>query len=328
MNNEQHFVFIITGPTASGKTAFVDQLAQLLDCEVINVDVGQFYTPLSVGTAKPDWKKFDYPCHLFDILDEPKDLTVVQYRTMVLEKVKEIQNRGRTPVLVGGSLFYIKSIFFPPHKLEQQDTPHEELYAHLKSEELWDLLNSIDPDRAAQIHKNDIYRLKRALEIWQKTGQKPSTFVPALKVPFNTVLVSIVPEREVLRDRIKKRTVEMIEKEGWIDEARKLMGTQWEDFLHIKGLIGYPEIFEWIKNGAHNDQLDVLIDTIQLETIHYAKRQLTFLNGFIQLIKKHQEHNKQEEFTIIAEKLEQITKQEIEQIATLTKRLGKNKDLR
>lgn len=117
MNNEQNFVFIITGPTASGKTAFADQLAQLLDCEVINVDVGQFYTPLSVGTAKPDWKKFAYPCHLFDILDEPKDLTVVQYRTMVLEKVKEIQNRGRTPVLVGGSLFYIKSIFSHPISL-------------------------------------------------------------------------------------------------------------------------------------------------------------------------------------------------------------------
>lgn len=328
MKNDKKFIFIITGPTASGKTACADQLAHLLDCEVINVDVGQFYTPLSVGTAKPDWKKFNYPCHLFDIINEPKDLTVVHYRALVLEKIKEIQDRGRTPVLVGGSLFYIKSIFFPPHEFDVVVQSDESLVSNLASEELWDFLHSIDPDRAAQIHKNDTYRLQRALHIWQKTGQKPSKFLPKLHVPFNTIFISLVPEKEVLRDQIKKRTIEMINNDGWIEEAKKLLGTEWETFLETKGLIGYPEIFAWLKNGAVGSDLDVLINTIQLETIHYAKRQLTFLKGFIQLINKYQEQHKQEEYVIITETIKQVTRQEIERIAALTKRLGKNVDLR
>ncbi|QQR49334.1 tRNA (adenosine(37)-N6)-dimethylallyltransferase MiaA [bacterium] len=328
MKNDKKFIFIITGPTASGKTACADQLAHLLDCEVINVDVGQFYTPLSVGTAKPDWKNFTYPCHLFDIISEPKDLTVVHYRTLVIDKIKEIQDRGRIPILVGGSLFYIKSIFFPPHEFNTIDQFDETRTSDIKPDDLWDSLYVIDPDRAAKIHKNDTYRLQRALHIWQKTGQKPSSFLPKVHVPFNTILISLVPEKEFLRDQIKKRTIEMITHDGWIKEAKKLIGTEWETFLEAKGLIGYSEIFAWLKNGAIVSDLDALINTIQLETIHYAKRQLTFLKGFIQLINKYQEQYKQEEYVIITETIKQVTRQEIERIAALTKRLGKNVDLR
>ncbi len=108
------YTLIITGPTASGKTDLSLAIAREIDAEIINGDVGQFYTPLSVGTAKPDWRNQEVPHHLFDIISEPQDFSVSAYRQLVIDTAEKVWQRGRLPIIVGGSLFYIKSLFFPP----------------------------------------------------------------------------------------------------------------------------------------------------------------------------------------------------------------------
>ena len=114
-----NFIGIITGPTGVGKTDFVLKLADHLPIEIINADVGQFYAPLNIGTAKPDWRHEHVPHHLFDILDEPRSMTVIQYRTLAHSLIQECWARNTIPFFVGGSFFYIQSLLFPPREQEE-----------------------------------------------------------------------------------------------------------------------------------------------------------------------------------------------------------------
>src|SRR3990167_3285636 len=108
-------LIIISGPTGVGKTDFVDQmLNKKNNAEVINIDMGQFYEPISIGTAKPDYKATKYKQHLFDIIKEPVDFDVAQYRKLVIDKINELWGKNILPLLVGGSAFYIQSLLFPP----------------------------------------------------------------------------------------------------------------------------------------------------------------------------------------------------------------------
>jgi len=314
---------IITGPTASGKTQLSEMIAEKHSCEIINADVGQFYKPLSVGTAKPDLANIPYKHHLFDLLDKPEDLSVVKYRALVADLVKDICSRGKIPVIVGGSLFYIKSLFFPPIEFSTHELPTHEFSTQknldskvydsqvydsqvldlqvvdlevlnnpgqinidsLSKSQQWDLLQKIDPERAAILHPNDNYRIVRALEIWANTGVKPSMYKPIFDPAFNALIVYVEPDVSTLKERICLRTSLMIKpddsnKLGWIEEAQGLIGTGWEEFLKTKNLIGYTEIFDWIKTGKNKSELPELISKIQTKTAQYAKRQRTFWKSF------------------------------------------------
>ncbi len=262
-------VLFLTGPTGSGKTSISLKLAAKLDAEIINADVGQFYQPLCVGTAKPNWKKQTIKHHLFDVLTEPKDLNVAAYRTMVLETLESLWVQGKLPIVVGGSLFYIKSLLFPASEFSGP-------VRRRLCEGGWEKLYSIDPERASSIDPKDEYRINRALAIWEQTGKKPFEFKPKFDPGFNAKIVFIDLPRDILFDRINKRTEEMIKTLGWVDEVRGLRGTSWEEFLKRKKLIGYPEIFDFLDRGAKQEDLPVLITLIQQKTRQYAKRQVTF----------------------------------------------------
>ena len=112
--DRRNFVIIIYGPTGVGKTECADYIASRLPIEIINCDMGQFYTPLSIGTAKPDWKAASVPHHLFDVIDTPKLFTVLEYRKRVQAIVHTIWKANKIPIIIGGSSFYISSLFFPP----------------------------------------------------------------------------------------------------------------------------------------------------------------------------------------------------------------------
>jgi len=239
--------------------------------------MGQFYQPLTIGTAKPDWKKASVQHHLFDVLTQPVDLNVCTYRTMLVQKIEEICGRGKLPIIVGGSLFYLKSVFFPP-KINTEVRPKQ--VSVLQGQTLWDKLNEIDPARALALDPNDTYRIKRALALWKQTGKKPSELQPEFNFSLNFLFAFISPPREILYERINQRTEQMIKREGWIDEVKCLRGTSWETFLKRKKLIGYPEIFDWIERGEREHELDDLVRTIQAATRQYAKRQLTFWKKF------------------------------------------------
>lgn len=262
---------IITGPTGVGKTACVDQLAQNMDIEVINADMGQMYTPLSIGTAKPDWRNTTVPHHLFDIIDEPRDCTVTEYRERALHALSGVWRRQRVPVLVGGSLFYIKSLFFPPSYV----TPETEIPYHGDSYTLWQLLQEIDPERANAIHPHDTYRVKRALAIWYATGYKPSSFTPQFMPPSSAYITFLTRDREDLYHRIDQRVYTMLEN-GWLDEVQKL-SAPWKTFLQQKHILGYPEVIAYLENEI---SYDLLVEQIQKKTRSYAKRQITFWRSF------------------------------------------------
>jgi len=285
------WIIIITGPTASGKTALSELIAEEVDGEIINVDVGQFYKNLSVGTAKPNWKTLPFSCHMFDILDQPIDVSVREYRDRVLQLCKDITERNRTPIIVGGSLFYIKSLFSPPKDLAKNIDSGDD-FSNVDFEEssqiLWSRLNEIDPKRAELIHPNDRYRIVRALTIWKTTGKKPSFYKPGfLPLPYNVLIVPLLPDRELINDRINQRTTQMVTQGGWIQEALSVYKTEWHPFILRKGLIGYLEIFQWIENGSRIEDLHNVVKIIQQKTRDYAKRQVTFWRGLERYLIQH-----------------------------------------
>jgi len=279
MNKQKKpFVFIIFGPTAVGKTSFALKLAGEVPAEIINGDSGQFYTPFSIGTAKPDWKNEPVAHHLFDIVDEPKDFSVVAYRKRLIETVHDISSRGKLPIIVGGSGFYLKSLFFVP--LAGSESSQEDL---LQDKDFsWEKLHKIDPKRAGQIQKSDFYRIKRALYIWYTTGKKPSDCIPEYKPPFHSSICYLTRERQQLYDRINMRTGQMIQ-EGWLEEAKALHATEWRAFLYRKKLIGYDILFDYLDG---NIELKKVVSIIQKQTRNYAKRQETFWRMFERQIKE------------------------------------------
>ena len=163
------FFIIISGPTGVGKTALVDELVEKLNfpIEVINADMGQLYEPLNIGTAKPDLTVQKVPYHMFDILKDPVDFTASQYRDQALKTMEEISSRGSVPVVVGGSGFYLATLFYPPSDVPLEFT-EEGSFAEKTTDQLWELLHSIDPARAKMVHRHDRYRIERALQFGMK----------------------------------------------------------------------------------------------------------------------------------------------------------------
>jgi tRNA dimethylallyltransferase len=275
-------VFIIAGPTASGKSDYAVELARLVSGEIVNADSAQMYTRVSIGTAKPsDWASHEIAHHLFDICDQPVNFDVVQYRSLIIETVADINSRGRAAIIVGGSLFYLKSLFFPPSSVRgDQGSVPAEVHA-LSVEKRWQKLYEIDPQRAVQIHCHDSYRVTRALAIWYESGQKPSSLIPTFSLPFAAEIIFLSWPMEVLYERIKKRTEMMIRQMGWIEEVEALMSdSQWRHLVESKGFIGYNLIAHWIESGKKIELMSDLIDAIIQETRRYAKRQMTFWRSF------------------------------------------------
>jgi len=286
------FIVIITGPTASGKTGLSELVAESISSEIINADVGQFYARFSIGTAKPELKTYRFPNCLFDIVDAPEDISVANYRKMVIDRVNEITGRNKLPIIVGGSLFYIKSLFFPPH--DYHDNNKTECVSEKKQDsQTWEALHAIDPERAQALHPNDTYRIKRALNIWYETGIKPSTMQPVFQSFCTVLFIFVCPPQDVLYNRIRTRTKQMIYQDGWIEEARGLIGTPWEAFVEKKGLIGYSDIIAWIKAGEKPELLENLVETIIIKTRQYTKRQITFWHGLQKQIIAHTQKNTQ-----------------------------------
>ena len=275
---------VISGPTGVGKTALVEALGAHLPLSIINADMGQMYAPLSIGTAKPDLKKSVSEQYLFDILDEPRSCTVKEYRAKALPLITSLWQTDYLPTFVGGSLFYLHSLFFPQHELPINNE------VTMSGDQGWDTLREIDPERAEEIHSHDTYRIQRALELYYATGKKPSTFKPTYNPPGYYLFIWCMRERKELYERIDERVTQMIE-QGWIEEVVALQSTPWESFLRTKKIIGYDDILEYLQKGGSKQ---ALIDRIAQKTRHYAKRQIIFWRRFnhqlLQGIKQSNDH--------------------------------------
>jgi tRNA dimethylallyltransferase len=268
------FTYIIYGPTGVGKTDFALALAQEVPSEIINMDMGQLYVPFSIGTAKPDWRTQPVVHHLFDVITAPtQEYTVVQYRAACLALIHDIWQRGKLPILVGGSGFYLKSLFFPPRMGEKGEALYDIDILEENKKDWWSILNTYDPERAQAIDKNDFYRLERALTLLKTTGCKPSLCVPVFDTTIRAHISFLGRDRADLYARINHRVDLMLEA-GWHDEVAALMGTPWETFIKNKKLIGYNELCELMQDASLDYARMVCI--IKQRTRHYAKRQFTF----------------------------------------------------
>lgn len=263
---------VLYGPTGVGKTDIGLGLASVLNVEIVNMDVGQFYVPFSVGTAKPDWRNSEVSHHLFDCINEPVNLSAVTYRKRVIGIMQELWSRGKIPLLIGGSGFYLYSLLFQIGHKEGEET---QIFCADCS---WQNLERVDKKRSNQIHPNDQYRVSRALQIYYKTTVVASDLAPHFNPIAPCDIIFLSRDRCDLYARINERTNVMFQT-GFIEEVQALIGTPWEEFVIKKKLIGYNDLALHLKannNNIKQDILEVIKQLMARKTRNYAKRQNIF----------------------------------------------------
>lgn len=270
-------MIIITGPTACGKTSTAVALAKMINGEIISADSMQVYKGMDIGTAKPTLKERDgIPHHLIDIADPTENFSVAIYQKMARNSIEEIRKRGKTPILVGGTGFYINATIF-----EQSIAPEEnnsnlnEIAEQLMQEseiELHNRLKEVDPKSAESIHPNNKKRVVRALAYYEANGKPISAHIRGKKQLYNAPLVILHRDRASLYDAINKRVDEMIS-QGLAEEVKALLSAGVQEKATAMQAIGYKEMIPYIKGET---TLENGITAIKHSSRRYAKRQLTW----------------------------------------------------
>jgi len=279
MNNRP--LIILTGPTAVGKTALSIGLAKAVDGEIISADSMQVYRKMNIGTAKIQQSEMQgVRHHLIDILDPGEDFNVVLFKKYALEAMKDIYNRGKIPVVVGGTGFYIQALLYDINfEDNDNDMSYREELQTLAAEHgnsyIHDMLAGVDPESAEKIHENNVKRVIRALEFYKKTGTKISEHNEAesqKESPYNFEYFVLNDDRQKLYDRIDRRIDIMLE-DGLLDEVRSLVDEGYSrDLVSMQGL-GYKEMIDYIQERY---TLDEAVYTLKRDTRHFAKRQVTW----------------------------------------------------
>lgn len=278
MNND---LLIIAGPTAVGKSDLSVELAKKLNGEIISVDSMQIYKYMDIGSAKiPKEEMGGIPHYLIDCVDPHKEFSVAEFKELATEKIKDIQNRGKLPILVGGTGLYINSIicnmnFAESDKDEAYREELEKIAEEHGNEYLHEMLKDIDLESYNSIHFNNRKRVIRALETYKLTGKPFSSFKAKNSIyetSYNIYYYVLNMDREKLYDRINKRVDIMFEK-GLLEEVKalKAMGLT-DDMQSMKG-IGYKEILYYLDGKI---SLEQCIEMIKQGSRNYAKRQLTW----------------------------------------------------
>ena len=262
-------VICIVGPTGVGKTKLSIELAKKLNGEVINADSTQVYKGMDIATAKvTEEEKEGIFHHLFDIKNIEENYTVFDYQKDCRLKIKEIEEKGKIPILVGGTGLYIKAALYD-YKFEEESNINS--YDEYTDEELYSKLLSIDPN--TEIHINNRKRVVRALNYFDNTNTTLSSKEKTDKLLYDVIFIGLTTDREILYDRINKRVDIMLEN-GLLDEAKKIYNTN----IRSKAVltpIGYKELFEYFDGKS---TLEESIELIKQRSRKYAKRQYTWNN--------------------------------------------------
>ncbi len=295
-------IVVVAGPTASGKTELGVEIAKAFNGEVVSADSMQIYKGMDIATAKPTVEEMQQiPHHLIDFLDREKAFSVADYVEMAGEKIREINSRGKLPVIVGGTGLYISSLIdniqFPDIKSDSKIREKIEKEIREKGNEVvFEKLKACDPETAEELHPNNTVRVIRALEVFEITGKKLSEFKVQSRLipsPYEAVIIGLnYSDRQKLYDRINLRVDMMIEN-GLIEEAKEVYKVG--KMKTSANAIGFKELIPYIENTAG---LDECIDKIKQETRRYAKRQLTWFrkNAKIQWVLLDEFDNKEKIF--------------------------------
>ena len=274
-------LIILTGPTAVGKTELSIRLAKAIDGEIISADSMQVYRHMDIGSAKITQDEMaGVKHHLIDILEPGEEFHVVKFQSLAKEAMQSIYKKGKIPIIVGGTGFYIQSVLYDIDFTESEEDETfrsrlEELAGKEGNEVLFERLRKIDPESCNIIHPNNIKRVIRAIEFYEKTGKPISEHNKEQhenETPYNFAYFVLDDDRAVLYERINKRVDVMLEA-GLVDEVKALkdMGCT-SNMVSMQGL-GYKEILEYL-DGEYT--LDEAVYKIKRDTRHFAKRQLTW----------------------------------------------------
>ena len=278
---EKQKLIIILGPTACGKTGLSLEIAKRFQGEIISGDSMQVYRGMDIGTAKISPEEMQgIPHHLIDILEPQQAFSVADFRSLAEDAIQKIAQRGRLPMVVGGTGLYIDSLLYPYNFAGDMEASPEirqrlqEEYRQLGGLALHQRLADLDPASAQRIHPNDEHRLVRALEVLEITGeplsqrQQDKSCTPA----YQGILIGLNMEREQLYARIEQRVEQMLS-QGLIDEVRSLLEQGIDPAANSMQGIGYRQTVGYLQ-GQYS--LDEAVELIKRDTRRFAKRQITW----------------------------------------------------
>lgn len=268
----------IVGPTGVGKSRIAVKVGQTLDIEIISCDSMQIYRGMDVGTAKITSEEMGgIPHHMIDICDPDQQFSVSDYQKMVKPLIKQINDRGRIPVLVGGTGLYYQVVVDDYQLYPIKATPlvrqrlNEEAELH-GNQILHQRLESLDPEAAVNISPNDRKRLVRALEVIEVTGQLFSALQKKNPGRYNLAVIGLTMPREVLYQRLERRVDSMLEN-GLVAEVGQLLEKGYGPGLNSMQALGYAQIIKHLEGHLSCEEA---VEEIKRETRRYAKRQLTW----------------------------------------------------
>lgn len=272
---------ILLGPTAVGKTSSSIELAKELKGEIISCDSMQIYKHMDIGSAKVrEEEKQGIPHHLVDMVEIDEEFSVADYKKNAEDHIREINLKGKVPIVTGGTGLYINSLVYDLNFTEvaANELLREELedFAEIEGNKaLHNKLKEIDPESSNRIHPNDVKRVIRAIEIYKETGRTMTEYNKNFRSPvsrYNLAMVGLNMDRQVLYERINKRVDLMIE-EGLLEEVKSILDMGYDrDLVALQG-IGYKELIMGLLGEI---SMEESIDLIKQKSRNYAKRQLTW----------------------------------------------------
>ena len=278
---DKNVCWVLTGPTASGKTALSIRLARAHDCEIVCMDSMQIYRRMNIGTAKPSMDEMEgIPHHMIDVAEPDEAFSVARYQEMAEECIADIHSRGRRALLVGGTGLYLRALRQPMAMgdVSADESIREELEAIALTgggkQRLHDVLEAVDPVTAARLHVNDSRRVIRALEVYRLTGL-PFSQQPQIDAEsrYQYRVATLTMDRAKLYQRVEKR-IDIMFAQGLADEVRGLLESGVPADAQAMKAIGYKELVPFVRGEAAFEETDYLL---KLNTRHYAKRQLTWM---------------------------------------------------
>ena len=274
-------LIVLTGPTAVGKTSLSIALAKAVDGEIISADSMQVYKYINIGTAKiTEEEKCGIPHFLIDELEPDDEFNVTIFKNKVMGYIEDIKSRGKVPIIVGGTGFYIQSVIYDINFNEYGDDSkvrkkHEAMAETLGKSELHKKLALVDREYADSVSYNNVKKVVRALTFFEMTGEKLSEHNKRERErssPFDFAYFVLTMDRKKLYERIDKR-VDLMFDMGLVEEVKALMAKGYDKSLVSMQGIGYKEVIDYLSDKT---SLEECIDIIKRDTRHFAKRQLTW----------------------------------------------------
>lgn len=282
MTDALQSLLVIAGPTACGKTAAAIEVARHFDGELVGADSVQVYRGFDIGSAKPTPRELGgLAHHLVDVLDPDQDVDAVAYANLADAAIRDIRERGRLPIVVGGTGLWIRALVrglvdVPPVDPEVR-RQLEKTAASESASALHARLAQVDSLSANAIHPNDTLRIVRALEVYEQTGRPLGSLRAehALGAPrYRAVLVVLDMDREQHSTVIERRAKQMLEA-GWIDEVRSLRA-RWGDDIRPFGSVGYRDVLAHVRDEV---PLEETLRRVRKSTRVYARRQRTWFKS-------------------------------------------------